>query len=145
MIDQSRERGTSQRLERSVRLELGRELGRELEAEARHTDTSVRTGFKATMTWEGQSQHAQAYHRVRNEDIFACLLCATLCLSFVIPDTTTPSAPHTLRWLSRSRLRSLIQFPFYPSFEQSSSSSRLGEGVPQPDGKLWTEINSVHV
>lgn len=97
MIDQSREKGTSQRLERSVRLELGRELGRELEAEARHTDTSVRTGFKATMTWEGQSQHAQAYHRVRNGDIFAYLLCATLCLSFVIPDTTTPSAPHKLR------------------------------------------------
>lgn len=75
MIDQSRERGTSQRLERSVR----RELGRELEAGAGHTDTSVRTGFTATMTWEGQSQQAQAYHRDRNGDIF-CLsaLCNTV-------------------------------------------------------------------
>lgn len=48
MIEQSRERGTNQRLGRSVRLELGREL----EAEGGHTDTSVRRGFKATMTWK---------------------------------------------------------------------------------------------
>lgn len=93
MIDQSRERGTSQRLERSVRLELGREL----EAEAGHTDTSVRRGFKATVTWEDESQPAQVYNRDRNGDILACLLCAMLCLSFVIPDTAAPSAPHKLR------------------------------------------------
>lgn len=48
MIEQSRERGTNQRLERSVRLELGREL----EAEGGHADTSVRRRFKATMTWK---------------------------------------------------------------------------------------------
>lgn len=151
MIDLSRQGETGQRPERKT--DVRPELKRELEVEGSphgylceerllsHCDM----GLSEPACWspeQGRKREIFCLPVQHQLQITSVQLCASV-LGFLTPEPCQRHSSWADLWEVDRNLWSNSHFT--SGWKGVLLSSLLGEGVPQPDGKLWTEINPVHV